>query len=72
MDTTIQISGELLKKLQMMKMHNKESYEDIIWDMIEDRLELSKETKEGIEKSRKQIKEGKTISFEDLRAKMRK
>lgn len=70
MDTTIQISKNLLEKLQLMKMHNKESYEDIIWDLIEDRMELSEETKRDIEISRRQIKEGKTISLEELKKKL--
>ncbi len=67
METTIQISKNLLEKLQLMKMHNKESYEDIIWDLIEDRMELSDETKNNIALSEKQIKEGKTISLEELK-----
>lgn len=70
MDTTIQISGELLTRLKNMKISNKESYENIIWDLIEDRLEFSEETNKNIELSRKQIKEGKTISLEDLKKKM--
>lgn len=69
MGTTIQISNDLLEKLQLMKMHNKESYEDIIWDLIEDRMELSEETKKNIAISEKQIKEGKTISLEELKKK---
>ena len=47
MDTSIQVSKELLEKLKMMKIHNKESYEEIIWDLIEDRLEFSDETKKN-------------------------
>ncbi len=69
MDTTIQISKELLGKLQKMKMHNKESYEDIIWDLLEDRMELSEETKRDIEESRKEIKEGKFVTLKDIKKK---
>ena len=71
METTIQISKNLLEKLQLMKMHNKESYEEIIWDLIEDRMELSEETKKNIAISEKQIKEGKTISLEELKRKFK-
>ena len=70
METTIQVSKELLKKLQAMKIYNKESYEEIIWGLIEDRLEFSEETKKGIEQSRKEISEGKTISLEELKKKL--
>ena len=69
MDTTIQISNELLERLRSMKMNNKESYENIIWDLIEDRLEFSEATKKNIEKSQKEINEGKIISLENLKRK---
>jgi len=70
MDTTIQISRELLEKLQQMKIHNKESYEDLIWDLIEDRMEFSEETKKNIAQSEKEIKEGKTTSIEEIKKKL--
>lgn len=70
MDTTIQISKELLERLRKMKMYSKESYENIIWDLVEDRLEFSEETKRNIEESRNDIREGKTISLEDLKKKI--
>ena len=67
MVTTIQISDELLERLKIMKLHEKESYENILWDLIEDCMELSEETKKNITISEKQIKEGKTISLEELK-----
>ncbi len=70
MDTTIQISSELLDKLRNMKIYSKESYESIIWDLVEDRLEFSEETKRNIGKSEKEIKEGKTISLEEMKKKI--
>jgi len=70
MDTTIQVSGELLERLKTMKIYSKESYETIIWDLVEDRLEFSEETKRNIEKSKIEIKEGKTISLETLKRKI--
>jgi len=69
MDTSIQISTELLNKLRVMKMHEKESYENIIWDLIEDKMEFSEQTKRDIVRSEKEIREGKTISIENLRKK---
>jgi len=70
MDTTIQVSRELLDRLAKMKIYNKESYEEVIWDMIEDRLELSEETKKDIEASREDIKTGRTIPLERLKNKI--
>ncbi|MCL5730281.1 MAG: hypothetical protein M1165_01805 [Candidatus Pacearchaeota archaeon] len=59
MDTTIQVSKELLSKLQKMKMHSKESYEDIIWDLIEDRMELSEETRKSLIDYEEGLRNGK-------------
>ena len=67
MATTIQISNELLNKLQMMKMHVKESYEDLIWDLIEDRMEFSDETKKNIADAEKDLAEGRTHRWEDVK-----
>ena len=78
MVTSIQISEELLEHLKKMKIDEKEGYEDIIWDLIEDRLELSEETKKEIEESRKEIEEsrkeaieGKTVSFEEIKKELK-
>ena len=67
--TTIQISKELLEQLKMRKMSEKESYEEVVWDLIEDTMELSEETKRSIEIGRQQVKEGKTISLEAVKKK---
>ncbi len=67
MATTMQVSKDLLNKLQMMKIHTKESYEDIIWDLIEDRMEFSEETKKNIAQSEKEYREGKTITLEEVK-----
>lgn len=56
MATTIQVSKELKKHLENMKMNKGETYEDVIWDLIEDKLELSDETLKHIEKARKEKK----------------
>ena len=70
MDTTIQISSELLERLRTMKIYSKESYESIIWDLVEDRLEFSDSTKRNIEQSKKDIKKEKTISLKELKKKI--
>ena len=66
MVTTIQVSNGLLEELKSRKMCEKESYEEVIWDLIEDTLELSEATKMGIEIAREQVKKGGVISHEDL------
>ncbi len=69
MDTTIQVSKELVNSLNKRKLHHRESYEEIIWDLIEDTQELSEETKKEIEEGRKQVKEGKVISLNEIKKK---
>ncbi len=69
MDTTIQISGELLQKLKNMKIYSKESYENVIWDLIEDRLEFSSQTKTNIKNSERDLIEGRTVSLEEIKRK---
>ena len=71
MDTTIQISKDLLQKLKDMKLREKESYEDLIWDLIEDRLELSEETKKNIAKSEEDIKKGRVHKWEDVKKELK-
>ena len=70
MATTIQISEHLLKELKNRKLYEKESYEELIWNMLEDSKEISKETKRELALSRKQIKEGKIYSLESIKKEM--
>ena len=72
MDTTIQISNSLKKELLKRKFFKKETYEEVIWDLIEDNQELSEQTKEEIAQSRDEYKAGKTHSFEKIKKEMKK
>jgi len=72
MDTTIQISNSLKKELLKRKFFNKETYEEVIWDLIEDNQELSEQTKKEIAQSRAEYKAGKTHSLEKIRKEMKK
>ncbi len=67
MATTIQISEKLMGELKNKKMYGKESYEEIIWDLLEDTMELSEETKRHIKQSEKEIKEGKTATLAEVK-----
>jgi predicted CopG family antitoxin len=67
METTIQISHNLRDKLGTMKMAEKESYEDVIWDLIEDTRELSEETKRNIALARLDVKEGRVHTLEAVK-----
>ncbi len=71
METSIQISKELLEKLKDMKIHEKESYETLIWDLIEDRMELNEKTKKKIELAEEDIRKGRVHKWEDVKKELR-
>lgn len=71
MVTTIQVSEKLVEQLKNRKMNDKESYEYVIWDLLEDTMELSEETKKHIEQSRKEVAAGKTKSLEQVKKELR-
>ncbi len=62
MATTIQISNQVKQTLDKMKIFERETYNEIIENMLEDRMELNEQTKKDIEKARK----GKSFSHEDV------
>jgi predicted transcriptional regulator len=66
MATTIQISEELLSRLKKFKFNEKESYEEIIWDMIEDKMELSEEAKRNIAEAEEDIMAGRVHKWADV------
>jgi|APSaa5957512622_1039677.scaffolds.fasta_scaffold00039_75 predicted CopG family antitoxin len=70
--TTIQISKNLLEELKSRKMYDKESYEDIIRDLLEDSMELSKETLNNIKKSEADIKAGKIKTLAEVEARLKR
>jgi predicted transcriptional regulator len=67
MVTTIQVSQELLYKLKERKLYNKESYEEVIWDALEDSMELSEETKRKIKLAEADIKAGRIYSHDEVK-----
>ena len=71
MATTIQITENLQKELSKKKMFEKETYEEVIWDLIEDTQELSEETKKELQESRDEIKKGKFYSMEQVKKELK-
>ena len=59
MTTTIQISDHLRNELVNRKLFDKETYEEVIWDLVEDTKELNAQTKKEIVEARAEIKAGK-------------
>ena len=67
MVTTIQVSNELKEILSKRKISPKDSYEEIIWDLLEDTLELSDQTKKEIAIARKEFEKGEFITHSQLK-----
>ncbi len=55
--------------MNRMKLFSRETYEEVIWNIIKDTKELSVETKKEIATSRKEISEGKFVNLSDLKKK---
>lgn len=64
--TTIRITEDLHNALSKVKAPS-ESFEDLIWDLVEPYLELSPETKRDIADSLKEYKEEKVYTLEEVR-----
>ncbi len=67
MPTTIQVSEKMQKELAKRKMYDKETYEEVIWDIMEDTQELDEETKKEMAQARQEIKEGKYHTLEEVK-----
>tara|TARA_Y100000310_G_C20612348_1_gene778695 strand:+ start:886 stop:1104 length:219 start_codon:yes stop_codon:yes gene_type:complete len=71
MVTTIQISEKLQGTLKMKKLYEKESYEEVIWDLLEDTMELSRQTKEDIKIAEKEINSGKVYTLNQVKKELK-
>ncbi|MAG15806.1 hypothetical protein CMO88_01980 [Candidatus Woesearchaeota archaeon] len=67
MVTTIQVSEKLKETLAKRRFTSKDTYEEIIWDLLEDTMELSEQTKKDIAIGRKEIAEGKGIPLSQVK-----
>ena len=70
MATTIQVSGQLVETLKKRKQYDRESYEEVIWDLVEDTMEINEETKREIERARADIRAGKFYTHEQVKKKL--
>ena len=70
MATTIQVSGQLIETLKKRKQYDRESYEEVIWNLVEDTMEINEETKREIERARADIHSGKFYTHEQVKKKL--
>ena len=70
MTTTIRVSEQLVDNLKKRKLYDRESYEEVIWDLMEDSTEVDEETKRDIEQAKADIKAGRFYTFEEVKKKL--
>lgn len=58
------------KKIQALKLHPRETYEEVLERIFEDLRELNAKTKREIEAARREIEQGKFRSHEDVKREM--
>ena len=68
--TTIQLSSKLKKTLEAMKLHPRETYNDVLERILEDLSELNEETKKEIDRALKEIESGKYKTHEQVKAEL--
>ncbi len=66
-NTSIQIKKETKYKLDSLKMSKRDTYNDIIENLLEDSLELSEETLKEIQEAIEEYKQGQTSSLEEVK-----
>jgi predicted transcriptional regulator len=66
--TTIQLSSETLERLKMFKQHQRESYEEVLNNLMDEsgEEELSADEIDEIKISLEEVKQGKTKPIEQV------
>jgi len=65
--TTIQLSHEMKKTLEGMKLHPRETYENVLERLLEDLQELNEQTRKASEQAGRDVKAGKYRTHQQLK-----
>jgi predicted CopG family antitoxin len=68
--TTIQLTTEVKHALETMKIHPRETFNDVLERLVEDVHELDKQTLVEVEKARAEIRAGKYLTQDQVRQAM--
>jgi len=68
--TTIQLSMEMKKALEGMKLYSRETYEEVLERLLEDLRELNEQTKKEIGQAIREIKARKYRTHKQLKAEL--
>jgi predicted transcriptional regulator len=66
MTTTIQINEAIRDRLNELKLHNRETYNDVLKRILEDFEELNRKTKKELRKAIEEIESGSYKSLDDM------
>ncbi len=66
-NTSIQVSEKLLEKLKKRKLYERETYEEVIEDLLADVSELSEETKRSLARAEKDVKAGRVHNLDSIK-----
>lgn len=69
-NTSIQIKKDTKLILDSLKLSKRDTYNDIIENLIEDSLELNEETMKDIQEAIEDYKQGQSYSLEDVKQKL--
>ncbi|MBW2979273.1 hypothetical protein DRJ16_02570 [Candidatus Woesearchaeota archaeon] len=69
--TTIQISEKLKHELCKRKLAEKETYEEVIWDLIEDVSELNEEVKKELKLAEEEYTKGEFLILSEVKKKLK-
>ena len=64
--TTIQVSKKVKKELDKLKFSKRDTYNQVIEELIEDTLELSDQAKKDIKEALEDIKKGRVYTQEEI------
>lgn len=67
MATTIQISDDVKSLLDKMKIFERETYNEVLINMIEDNQYVNEKTARELDEARKEVKSGKAVSHEEVK-----
>ena len=66
MTTTIQINEAIRDRLNELKLHNRETYNDVLKRILEDFEELKQKTKRELRKAIEEIESGSYKTLDDM------
>jgi predicted transcriptional regulator len=68
--STIQLTAELKEELAAMKLHPRESYQEVLERVLEDLRALDEKTRRELRRAEAEIRRGRSVKHEQLGAQL--